>query len=113
MTSCHIQLRKTEESHSKVTYAVISPGFNEKFLDEKMAIIVLNKILKTYEFIPGEKWVTEKTLPPMFYSLPDEKQKKMLENEYKGYGNGAWTMRIHRWISQFIQEGVYPEKFPN
>ena len=57
MTLCHIQLRKTEESNTNVTYAAISPDSNEKFLDEKMAIIVLNKILKTNEFIPGENWV--------------------------------------------------------
>ena len=78
-----------------------------------MADIIVNKRLKTYEFVPGEKWVSEKTLPPMFYSFPDEKQNEMLENEYKGYGNGAWTMKIHRWISQFIEEGVFPEKYPN
>jgi hypothetical protein len=113
MTFCHIQLRKTEESNTSVTYAAISPDFNDKFLDEKMAIIVLNKTLKTYEFIPGGKWLSKKTLPPMFYSLPDKKQNEMLENEYKGYGNGAWTMRIHRWISQFIEEGAFPEKFPD
>jgi hypothetical protein len=112
MTFCHIQLRKIGENDSNVTYAAISSDFNERFADEKMADIVVNKKLKTYEFIPGEKWVSEKTLPPMFYSLPEEKQNQLLEGEYKGYGNGSWTMRIHRWIYQFIQDGVFPDMFP-
>ena len=112
MTFCHLKLRKTDESENSVTYSAFSPDFNDKFSDEKMADIVVDKIDKTYEFIPGEKWVSEKTIPPMFYSLPEEKQNELLKNEYKEYGNGAWTMRIHWWISQFIQEGEFPDQHP-
>ena len=113
MSFCHIQLRKADENDTSITYAAISPDFNDKLLNEKMADIVLNKRQKTYEFFPGEKWVSEKTLPPMFFSMPEERQNELLEKEYEGYGNGAWTMRIHRWISQFIQEGAFPDIFPN
>jgi hypothetical protein len=113
MTLCHIKLKKIDENNTSVTYAAISPDFNEKFSNEKMADIILNKRQSTYEFIPGKKWVSEKTLPPMFYSLPKEKQNELLENEYKGYGNGAWTMRIHHWISQIFLKGVFPDTYPN
>ncbi len=113
MTFCHIQLIKINENNTSVTYAAISPDFNDKFSDEKMADIILDKKQNNYEFIPGEKWVSEKTLPPMYFSLPVERQKELIENEYKGYGNGAWTMRIHHWISQFLQRGVFPDKHPN
>lgn len=112
MTLCHIQLRKINEDDSSVTYAAITPDFNDEFMKEKMAEIIVRKGLNTYEFIPGEKWKSGKTLPPLFFSFPEEKQNEMLENEYKGYANGAWTMRIHRWISNFLQKGIFPDRFP-
>ena len=113
MTLCHIYLKKVKEHKDTVIYSAFSPDFNDTFEYEKMADVIINKSLKTYEFKPGKKWLSSKTLPPNFYSYSIEKRDELLENEYKGHGSGAWTMRIHRWVSQFLEEDDFPERFPS
>ena len=112
MTFCHIQLRKIDEDKRSIKYAAFSPDFNEEFSDEKMAEIVVDKNKNTYEFFPSLKWIDQKTIPPLFYSFSSERQDELRGTKYKGYGNGAWSMRIHNWISRFIQEGAFPDVFP-
>ncbi len=112
MTFCHIQLRKITEDNDTVRYAAYSPDFNDKREDENLAEIIINKSQSLYEFLPGKTWISQRTLPPQFYSFSEEEQNKMIENEYKGYGNGAWTMRINRWVNDFIQRKIFPDKYP-
>ena len=113
MTLCHIHLKKVKENKDTVTYSAFSPDFNDAFENEKVADVIIHKSLKTYEFKPGEKGTSAKTLPPKFFSYSKEKQDELLENEYRGYGSGAWTMRIHWWITQLLEEGDFPDRYPN
>lgn len=112
MSLCHIQLKKIKEDSDKVIYLAISPDFNDAFEDENVAEIIVNKRNNEYEFLPGKKWVEQKTIPPHFYSRPKEEQDKLLKSQYLGYGNGAWTMKINIWISNIITRGEYPDKVP-
>ena len=68
MTFCHLQLRKVSENGNLITYEVISPDFNDRFKNEKMADMILDIKEKTYDFIPGKKWKDEKTVPPRRYN---------------------------------------------
>lgn len=112
MSICHIQLRKINEQGNLVYYSANSPDFSPGSKDEVMAIVIVDKELKTYDFFPSQKWVDQKTIPPIFYSNSEEQQSKLLQEKYKGFGNGLWTEKIHRWISNFIENKEYLGIFP-
>jgi hypothetical protein len=49
----------------------------------------------------------------MVYSLPEDSRDVLIVTKYKGHGNGVLTMRIQHWTTPIIQEGEFPDIYPN
>lgn len=108
----HLFLKKKSENTGQVTYMAVSRDFSGDSSLQAIAEIYIDKKVGRYEFVETGAWSGEKVLPPHFYETPESESSARYHREYPDYKYGAWTARIHAWVTRLIQEGVYPEEAP-
>lgn len=108
----HLFLRKKRETASEVIYAALSRDFADDSSLQAVAEIQIHKGSTHYDFSVVGPWSTEKVLPPHFYEIPESEMANRYNQDYPDFKYGAWTARIHAWVTRLIQEGVYPEEAP-
>jgi hypothetical protein len=108
MSLASITFNKSEEDAATVTYRVTSSDFAVGAWEE-IARIVIDKNKLTYEFLPTNRWMDEKVVPPYVYGLDDGEREALLAGKYTDYRYGAWTGRIFSRIRQMLTGQSYPE----
>jgi hypothetical protein len=109
MSFTHILLKRTEETENSVHYVAESPDFNDDGAWKSVAHIVIDKTAADYEFYPMNEWMAMKLVQPKLYALSEEERSARLE---EGAGCGAWTGRIHAWVTRLIAKRDYPAAYP-
>jgi len=112
MSLVHMFLRRVHIDERSVEYVAVTGDFSPTHDSEPVARILIDKMARTYRFVPLGPWVNEKVIPPTFYGLPESEQRELLEGEYQGFGCGAWTGRLHTWVTRLIARNEYPEAAP-
>ena len=109
---CHVRLIRVQDDQIASIYSVESSDFDPDFLWTKIGKLKINKLERTYEFESEGEFLKHKIVPPWFYGLSREEQKKLSETQFKDHGFGSWTMRVHHYVTTFIEDEKYPEKHP-
>lgn len=112
MSRAHLYLKRAMEDSEKAVYVAMSSDFSSTSTVEPIAEISIDKIARRYEFSPLGPWRNEKVLPPLFFATPAEEQADRYNREFAGFKYGAWTARIHSWVTNLIETGLYPENAP-
>jgi len=112
MSLVHMYLKRTMDTDDFVEYRVVCGDVSASGEWREVAKIGIDKHAGTYDFNPINDWLREKVLPPKLYALDQAEFKLICERDYKGYGWGAWTCRIHEWATRLIKEGNFPEQAP-
>jgi hypothetical protein len=112
MSLVHLKIKQIRLDDDFVEYEVESIDFNEEMEWEKIGEIKIRKNSKDYLFTVSEKHKDKKIIPPTLYSKEEKERENLLNSEYKGFGYGAWSMRINNWINSFIKQNDYPAIYP-
>lgn len=109
MSFAHLILVKADETDRTVQYFAESPDFNGEGAWKSVACIVIDKILRDYDFAPVNEWIEIKLVHPKLYALSEAERSVQVE---EGACCGAWTGRINAWVMRLIAEGAYPANYP-
>lgn len=112
MSLVHMRLKLALSDSNVAEYDVESIDFNDEMNWEKICVIRINKNRKDYEFEFHDKLKNDNILPPTIYGLSEDERALLLKTRYKDFGYGAWSMRIHHWVNNLIQQNHYPAKYP-
>ena len=115
MSYCHIRFLRRSLNDKFAEYSVESFDFHDDHEWHQIGRLSLDREQKQYDFIPAQIWLDVKALHPHLFSIAENERKRIYESELKakGYGWGAWAMRIHHWANDFLTEDSFPEIFPD
>lgn len=112
MSLVHLKLKQTKIDDSFVEYDVESIDFNQEMEWEIIGKIVIDKAGKKYNFTVCDRYKDKKIVPPFLYSKSEDERKVLLDTKYKGFGYGAWSLRIDHWINSLIEQDIFPTNYP-
>ena len=101
-------MRRLRDGDSTVIYVAESPDFNQDGRWEAVAEIIVDKVARSYEFRCVGAWEGEKVVPPEVYGLDEPAQEEQLRTTFFGFGYGAWTAKIQRWLNEAMSIDEYP-----
>ena len=112
MSLAHVRMTKVNDSGANVEYAVETFDFSGTGNWEPIGTLKIRMGKANYDFEMSETARLHKVLPPEIYGLDERERENMINTQYKEFGWGAWSMRIHQWAVRFINEKSFPEKYP-
>lgn len=112
MSLTHIRLNRIFNNDEIVVYQVESLDFSAKKNWAELGTLKILKTKKKYEFTNSQIAEDNKLIPPELYRLSEKERQEKLNNEYKEYGLGAWSICINHWANSFIENNNYPDKYP-
>jgi hypothetical protein len=112
MSFAHLLLKKITATADSVEYAAISPDFSKDKSWQPVARIVIRKADNDYDFFPLNEWVDMDLVQPKLYGLLESDRAAILKSNPPRYC-GAWTGRIHEWITRLIEQGKFPDNYPS
>lgn len=112
MSFAHIRLKKISEDRDNITYAALSPDFNDLSEWQEVARVAIDRAGGTHEFLPINAWAHLKVVPPYVYGLNEDERRKILSSEFIDYRCGAWTGRIWSLIYRMQASNSFPEICP-
>ena len=110
----YLFLEKVAEADDTVEYLAMSSDFSTDGSVQAIARIAIAKRTSTYAFEPLGAWVDEEILDPHFFEgeESDDERAARYRANFDGHKNGAWTARIHGYVTRLIAEGTYPANAP-
>jgi hypothetical protein len=102
-------LKKVLETPGVVEYVAVTADFSPSNEWNNVARITIDKAQKAYEFYPINEWESELLVPPHLYALPEDELLATFKKDYPKHGGGAWTSRIHSWVTEMINRNEFPE----
>ena len=100
MSILHIKLEMVNKNKNTIEYKIISPDFNENFLDENLGIIVIDLIENKFYLKENRLWEKNKIYPIELFDMEKDERERLIKEKYSSYGSGMWAMKIYNYIKE-------------
>lgn len=108
MSRVHLSFIRIGLADDVAQYRVETPDFNDSGKPEEIGRLEIDRVNKTYEFVPTNIWSNYRFIPPWFYGLTTDEQQEALATRFNGYEAGGWTASIHSRVSEMIRNDRFP-----
>jgi len=109
MSSRHITIKKISENDEVISYKILCPDFNDKFKEEDLGIVEIDKGKKDFVHVKDEIWMRNKLYPIKIFALDPQERAIEIKTKYSDFAGGAWGKSIFDFLQTCIRENTYPD----